>query len=342
MVQPEGVVSLAERLKSRREELGISQSQAARELDVARTAYRLWEMEAAKPAPDRSRLIASWLGVSVTTMLFAEDLMSDQEAALGEVIDFARPGRDWNTTRTSKSGSFFEQVRSLIDDGAESGDINTEQAAALRFVLEQVEEESETVESDPWTPAELRRTLPANTAAARTAREAVVFVAEGIPQQELETARLLVTELVTNSIRDTRRTVGEQPSTSPSASNVTFSTSRSQTAHPRLSAPSHPATKAATASPSSTPWQAAGVPNKEAGATSPGSTSNCHSQAEPTNTAPLRPQPRVFLAPATRPDRATTRCRLIIDTCSVTSVSQSRRSLAAPRCAGLAHLHSRD
>ena len=153
MVQPEGVVSLAERLKSRREELGISQSQAARELDVARTAYRLWEMEAAKPAPDRWRLIASWLGVSVTTMLFAEDLMSDQEAALGEVIDFARPGRDWNTTRTSKSGSFFEQVRSLIDDGAESGDINTEQAAALRFVLEQVEEESETVESDPWTPA---------------------------------------------------------------------------------------------------------------------------------------------------------------------------------------------
>jgi DNA-binding XRE family transcriptional regulator len=45
------VISLAERLKQRREELGISQSQAARELDVARTAYRLWELEAAKPAP---------------------------------------------------------------------------------------------------------------------------------------------------------------------------------------------------------------------------------------------------------------------------------------------------
>ena len=56
------VVSLADRLKQRRDELGISQSQAARELDVARTAYRLWEMEAAKPAPDRWRLIASWLG----------------------------------------------------------------------------------------------------------------------------------------------------------------------------------------------------------------------------------------------------------------------------------------
>ena len=63
MAQPEHVVSLAERLKSRREQLGISQAQAARELDVARTAYRLWEMEAAKPAPDRWRLISTWLGV---------------------------------------------------------------------------------------------------------------------------------------------------------------------------------------------------------------------------------------------------------------------------------------
>jgi len=96
------VVSLAERLKQRRDELGISQSQAARELDVARTAYRLWEMEAAKPAPDRWRLIASWLGVSVTTMLLAEDLVSEDEAAVGEIVafDFGRPGR----TSTAAAG----------------------------------------------------------------------------------------------------------------------------------------------------------------------------------------------------------------------------------------------
>ena len=48
----EQVRSLAERLRERRAELGLSQSEAARELDVARTAYRLWEMEAAKPSPD--------------------------------------------------------------------------------------------------------------------------------------------------------------------------------------------------------------------------------------------------------------------------------------------------
>jgi transcriptional regulator with XRE-family HTH domain len=203
MAQPEQVVSLAERLKSRREELGISQAQAARELDVARTAYRLWEMEAAKPAPDRWRLIATWLGVSVTTMLLAEDLLSDEEAAMGEVtaVDFGRSGREWDAVGASKSGDFFTQARALIDDGTESGDISAEQAAALAFVLERVEQESESVDSQPWTPAELRRELPANTEAARAAREAVAFVAEGIPQQELERARLLVTELVTNSVR---------------------------------------------------------------------------------------------------------------------------------------------
>jgi len=202
MAQPEHVVSLADRLKARREQLGISQAQAARELDVARTAYRLWEMEAAKPAPDRWRLISTWLGVSVTTMLLAEDLMSEEEAAMGELtaVDFSRSGRKWDTVGASKSGDFFTQARSLIDDGAEGGDISAEQAAALMLVLERVEQESDAAESQPWTPAELRREIPANTEAARVAREAVTFLAEGIPQQELETARLLVTELVTNSV----------------------------------------------------------------------------------------------------------------------------------------------
>src|SRR5690242_21725306 len=104
------VVSLAERLKERREELGLSQAQAARELDVARTAYRLWEMEAAQPAPDRWRLISRWLGVSVTTMLLADELISEAEAAAATVTeaDFGRAGRDWDTIGASNMGDFFE------------------------------------------------------------------------------------------------------------------------------------------------------------------------------------------------------------------------------------------
>ena len=203
MAEADRVVPLAERLKSRREELGISQSQAARELDVARTAYRLWEMEAAKPAPDRWRLIAAWLGISVTTMMLAEDLMSEEEAVAGEVIaaDFGRSGRDWDTVASSKEGDFFAQARSLIAEGTGQGDITAEQAAALTSVLQRVEEERRTVVSEPWAPAELRRTLPANTLSARMSRDAVAFVAEGIPQPQFDIALLLVSELVTNSIR---------------------------------------------------------------------------------------------------------------------------------------------
>ena len=136
------VVSLAERLKQRRDELGISQSQAARELDVARTAYRLWEMEAAKPAPDRWRLIASWLGVSVTTMLLAEDLVSEDEAAVGEIVafDFGRPGRT-STGAAGEAKDFFAQARNLIAEGAESGDITSEHAQDLTFLVERIEKE---------------------------------------------------------------------------------------------------------------------------------------------------------------------------------------------------------
>lgn len=197
------IVSLAERLKSRREELGISQSQAARELDVARTAYRLWEMEAAKPSPDRWRLIASWLGVSVTTMLLAEDLVSAEEAEAGELaaLDFARSGRDWDTVGAAQSGDFFTQARSLIKEGIRSGDIDAEQAASLTSVLQRVEQERELTDTQAWAPAQLRRTLAATRGAPRTAREALAFIAQDVPEHELETARLLVSELVTNSIR---------------------------------------------------------------------------------------------------------------------------------------------
>src|SRR6476469_4212124 len=99
------VVSLAERLKTRREQLGLSQAQAARELDVARTAYRLWEMEAAKPQPDRWKLISRWLGVSVTTMLLADELDERSEAGAASAA-FDRVGSTWGET-ISDPHTFF-------------------------------------------------------------------------------------------------------------------------------------------------------------------------------------------------------------------------------------------
>src|SRR5262245_26347088 len=196
------VVSLAERLKQRREELGISQSQAARELDVARTAYRLWEMEAAKPSPDRWRLISRWLGVSVTTMLLAEDLLSEEEAAYGEVaaVDFARSGRDWDTVGAAEVGNFFEQARTLLADGAAGGHISEDQAAALTFVFERIEAERPSTETAHWEASQLRKSFVADERAPRAARDAFSVVADGLPEELLDTGRLLVSELVTNSV----------------------------------------------------------------------------------------------------------------------------------------------
>ena len=195
------VVSLAERLKQRRDELGISQSQAARELDVARTAYRLWEMEAAKPAPDRWRLIASWLGVSVTTMLLAEDLVSEDEAAVGDLVafDFGRPGRT-STGAAGEAKDFFAQARNLIAEGAESGDITSEHAQDLTFLVERIEKERSKMQTSAWEATELRKTLPATKQAPKAARDALSFVGADIPEEQLQTALLLASELVTNSV----------------------------------------------------------------------------------------------------------------------------------------------
>ena len=195
------VVSLAERLKQRRDELGISQSQAARELDVARTAYRLWEMEAAKPAPDRWRLIASWLGVSVTTMLLAEDLVSEDEAALGDIVafDFGRPGRA-PTGAAGEAKDFFAQARKIIAEGTESGDITSEHAQDLTFLVERIEKERSKMQTTAWEATELRKSLAANEHAPKAARDALSFVGADIPEEPLQIALLLASELVTNSV----------------------------------------------------------------------------------------------------------------------------------------------
>lgn len=197
------VVSLGDRLRLRRTELGLSQAQAARELDVARTAYRLWEMEAAKPAPDRWRLISRWLGVSVSTMLLAEELISKEEATAADAVvdaDFGTPGRGWDAASPAGQGDFFQQSRSLVDDGLAAGSITREQADELTAIFDRLEQERQAAATAAWAPGELRKAFPAGVNAPRAAREAVSFIAADIPTDALETARLLTSELVTNSV----------------------------------------------------------------------------------------------------------------------------------------------
>ena len=197
------VVSIGERLKSHREELGMSQAQAARELDVARTAYRLWEMEAAKPAPDRWRLIARWLGVSVATMLLAEELIDEAEASAADQVAkrLARDGVAWDAESDGERGNFFNQERSKIQDEEASGRISGVESTQLADVLARLEGVSNGLRSSGWRRGSLRKELPRNEAAPALARAAVAVTAAGVPAMQLEDALLLTSELVTNGVQ---------------------------------------------------------------------------------------------------------------------------------------------
>jgi transcriptional regulator with XRE-family HTH domain len=141
VIPPEDRPTLAERLKARREARGISQSQAARELDVARTAYRLWELEAARPAPDRWRLLAGWLGVSVTSLLLAEGWISMEEGQETQVAEDrfqAVTGESPDLAAGREPGDFFSQAQSFIEQSVERGVVSAEEAGRFRDMFDRI------------------------------------------------------------------------------------------------------------------------------------------------------------------------------------------------------------
>lgn len=134
-------VSLADRLKARRDHLGISQAQAARELDVARTAYRLWELEAARPAPDRWRLLARWLGVSMSTLMLSAGLIIEDEASDQQAVAdrfHASTGQQMEDYAESTEGDFFLQAQAVIDRSIERGVLTAAEAGQFRAMFERV------------------------------------------------------------------------------------------------------------------------------------------------------------------------------------------------------------
>jgi transcriptional regulator with XRE-family HTH domain/anti-sigma regulatory factor (Ser/Thr protein kinase) len=200
------VIPLANRLRQRREELGLSQAQAARQLDVARTAYRLWEMEAAKPTPDRWRNIATWLGISMTAMLLAEELIDQHEAL--ESNRAATGGgmteTQWNTTSNDSAGDFSSQERAMIADQTRLGNISTGEAVNLTRVLSRVQSAAASTTMAAWHPGQFRKRLPNDTLAPALARAALATTAIGIPVDAFDAAALVTSELVTNSVRHSR------------------------------------------------------------------------------------------------------------------------------------------
>lgn len=79
-------MALAARLKESRTLRGLNLTQAAEELGVARTAYRLWERDAAIPAPEFWRRIAFWCDAPLASILRDVGLLNaDEEQALLEL-----------------------------------------------------------------------------------------------------------------------------------------------------------------------------------------------------------------------------------------------------------------
>jgi transcriptional regulator with XRE-family HTH domain len=230
------VIPLGSRLRRRREELGLTQTQAAKQLDVARTAYRLWEMEAAKPAPDRWRTIAKWLGISMTAMLLAEELI-DQEEALAANQAAAGGGMtaiEWDVESDESTGDYFSQERAMIAAQAGMGHITAENAESLGAVLSRIQKATSIDSVARWQPGEFRKRFPSDPLAPALSRAALATTAIGISAEAFETAALLTSELVTNSVRhsgsdwiDVAITLG------PETLRVEVSDESSQTMRPR-------------------------------------------------------------------------------------------------------------
>jgi transcriptional regulator with XRE-family HTH domain/anti-sigma regulatory factor (Ser/Thr protein kinase) len=197
------VIPLGSRLRQRREELGLTQAQAARELDVARTAYRLWEMEAAKPAPDRWRIIAKWLGISMTAMLLAEELIDQQEAfeATRAAAGGGMSELQWDIGSDESQGDYFSQERAMIADEARMGNISSAEATRLGLVLSRLQNAALSDTGSAWHPGQFRKRFPSNPLAPALARSALATTAIGMPADDFDSAVLLTSELVTNSVK---------------------------------------------------------------------------------------------------------------------------------------------
>jgi anti-sigma regulatory factor (Ser/Thr protein kinase) len=160
-------------------------------------------MEAAKPAPDRWRTIAKWLGISMTAMLLAEQLIDQQEAV--EANRAAAGGGmsaiEWDNESDLSRGDYFSQERAMIAAQTQLGNISAEDAANLGRVLARIQTVTATDSLSPWQPGEFRKRFPSDPLAPALARAALATTAIGVPAERFETAALLTSELVTNSVR---------------------------------------------------------------------------------------------------------------------------------------------
>jgi hypothetical protein len=139
----------------------------------------------------------------VTALLVVEGRLTAAEAAQSTEIEehYALFGRDWDTVAATKSGDFFTQAREVIREGLVAGTLTTEHAETVGALVDRIKEGSAEDPTEPWEDAQLHKIVQADDLAPKHTRDVVSVAAAGVPHERLETARLLVSELVTNSVR---------------------------------------------------------------------------------------------------------------------------------------------
>jgi hypothetical protein len=130
-------------------------------------------------------------------MLLAEEL--DEELPEGADLvseAFERVGREWDDP--TDPADFFLRAHNLIREGSEKGFLSTEHAQELLSTVSRIEQEQGGSDSVEWEPTKLAKELRANAQAPKAARDAVGFAGSDISADAVQSAQLLVSDLVTN------------------------------------------------------------------------------------------------------------------------------------------------
>jgi anti-sigma regulatory factor (Ser/Thr protein kinase) len=108
---------------------------------------------------------------------------------------------EWDVTSDASTGDYFSQERAMIAAQARMGHISPDRAANLGRVLSRLQQGTSTDAASPWQPGEFRKRFPNDPLTPALARAALATTAIGIPANAFDTAALLTSELVTNSVK---------------------------------------------------------------------------------------------------------------------------------------------
>ena len=196
------VISLAERLKSHRDELGIE--------PIPSGAGARCRADRLPPVGDASREAESRSMGGDQTM--ARRLGLDAPPRRG--TDERRRGHDGRGRRgrlpappsglghpgSSDDVDFFAQARRLLSEASARWVRHRRAGRRTHGDVRSLETENAQAATTGWEATDIRKELVADADAPRKAREALTFAASDLPERIQEEAALLVSELVTNSV----------------------------------------------------------------------------------------------------------------------------------------------